>query len=158
MFPRHGQNRMSVMDTVKQSPEDDPYLMIEPHEGLKFYTPVGLGPGLDTCGEGLAAFFNLGFGFVEARSSVTHWNSLGFCFAPHLCSSSTAFFVLTNTKVGPVGAGGAKPEMVLQNLERRDVSQQIAQLGLLGASVGGSREDLCLRELLEVGRYIKQEE
>ncbi|CAE7311987.1 aldo-2 [Symbiodinium natans] len=89
--------------------KDDPYLMIEPHEGLKFYTPVGLGPGLDTCGEGLAAFFNLGFGFVE---------------------------------VGPVGAGGAKPEMVLQNLERRDVSQQIAQLGLLGASVGGSREEL----------------
>ena len=36
-------------------------------EGLKFFTPVGLASGLDCEGEGIEAFFNLGFGFVEAR-------------------------------------------------------------------------------------------
>jgi len=47
--------------------EDDPYLMTEPLEGLRFFTPVGLAPGLDPLGEGIPAFFDLGFGFVEAR-------------------------------------------------------------------------------------------
>ncbi|CAE7020965.1 fba [Symbiodinium sp. KB8] len=92
--------------------KDDPYLVIEPHEGLKFYTPVGLGPGIDTLAQGVPAFLDLGFGFVE---------------------------------VGPVGAGGAKAETVLRNLERRDASHQIAQFGLVGASVGGSEKDPCLR-------------
>ena len=46
-------------------PEDDPYLVMEPLDGLRFFTPVGLAPGLDPLGEGVPAFFDLGFGFVE---------------------------------------------------------------------------------------------
>ena len=46
--------------------QDDPYLVIEPHDGLKFYTPVGLGPGLDASGEAVSGFLDLGFGFLEA--------------------------------------------------------------------------------------------
>lgn len=101
--------------------KDDPYLVIEPHEGLKFYTPVGLGPGIDTLAQGVPAFLDLGFGFVE---------------------------------VGPVGAGGAKAETVLRNLERRDASHQIAQFGLVGASVGGSQEEL-FSILSSLGPYLQ---
>ena len=49
-----------------QTPQDDPYLVTEPLEGLRFFAPVGLAPGLDPLGEGIAAFFDLGFAFVEA--------------------------------------------------------------------------------------------
>eukprot|EP00439_Symbiodinium_sp_Y106_P078689 s699_g17.t1 len=56
--------------------KDDPYLVIEPHEGLKFYTPVGLGPGIDTLAQGVSAFLDLGFGFVEVGPVV--W--IGGCF------------------------------------------------------------------------------
>ena len=38
---------------------------MEPLDGLRFFTPVGLAPGLDPLGEGVPAFFDLGFGFVE---------------------------------------------------------------------------------------------
>mmetsp|Transcript_66474 Transcript_66474/g.171920 ORF Transcript_66474/g.171920 Transcript_66474/m.171920 type:complete len:458 (+) Transcript_66474:61-1434(+) len=45
--------------------KDDPYLIIEPQEGLRFFTPVGLASGFDVGAVGPNAFLNLGFGFVE---------------------------------------------------------------------------------------------
>jgi len=54
----------------KDMDKDDPYLMTEPLEGLRFFTPVGLAPGLDPLGEGIPAFFDLGFGFVEVGPVV----------------------------------------------------------------------------------------
>eukprot|EP00931_Biecheleriopsis_adriatica_P090966 TRINITY_DN64876_c0_g1_i1.p1 TRINITY_DN64876_c0_g1~~TRINITY_DN64876_c0_g1_i1.p1 ORF type:complete len:443 (+),score=119.48 TRINITY_DN64876_c0_g1_i1:57-1385(+) len=50
----------------KDFDKDDPYLVIEPQEGLKFFNPVGLAPGLDKEAVGLSAFFDIGFGFVDA--------------------------------------------------------------------------------------------
>ena len=60
---------LSIVITIHMTnlmfPEDDPYLVMEPLDGLRFFTPVGLAPGLDPLGEGVPAFFDLGFGFVE---------------------------------------------------------------------------------------------
>ena len=56
---------ITIHSTNLMFPEDDPYLVMEPLEGLRFFTPVGLAPGLDPLGEGVPAFFDLGFGFVE---------------------------------------------------------------------------------------------
>ncbi|CAJ1403144.1 unnamed protein product [Effrenium voratum] len=99
--------------------KDDPYLIVEPHEGLRFYTPVGLAPGLDRHGEGLGAFFDLGFGFVE---------------------------------VGPASA--AEAGRLEENLQRRDLSQQIAAFGLLGICITGTREEL-LAQVTRLGPYAQ---
>ncbi|CAK9082360.1 unnamed protein product [Durusdinium trenchii] len=88
--------------------KDDPYLVTEPLEGLRFFAPVGLAPGLDPLGEGITAFFDLGFAFVE---------------------------------VGPVAPGSSESAALAHTLSTRDSSQQIARFGLLGASIGGSKED-----------------
>lgn len=45
--------------------KDDPYMVIEPQDGLKFFTPVGLSAGFDTQGVAANSFFGLGFGFIE---------------------------------------------------------------------------------------------
>lgn len=55
----------------KDFDKDDPYLIVEPQEGLKFFTPVGLASGFDTEGTGLSAFFDLGFGFVDVGPVCT---------------------------------------------------------------------------------------
>lgn len=49
----------------KDYDKDDPYLVIEPEEGLRFMTPVGLAAGFDIGAVAPDAFFDLGFGFVE---------------------------------------------------------------------------------------------
>lgn len=105
----------------KDMDKDDPYLVMEPLEGLRFFTPVGLAPGLDPLGEGVLAFFDLGFGFVE---------------------------------VGPVGPGSSDSDALLHHLSTRDSSQQIAHFGLLGVSIGGTKEEL-LDQLHRLGPHVQ---
>lgn len=59
--------RLASWDMLpKDYDKDDPYLVIEPEgSGLRFMTPVGLGAGFDREAVGIAAFFNLGFGFAD---------------------------------------------------------------------------------------------
>ena len=44
-------------------------------------------------------------------------------------------------KVGPVAPGSSESAALAHTLSTRDSSQQIARFGLLGASIGGSKED-----------------
>jgi len=105
----------------KDMDKDDPYLVMEPLDGLRFFTPVGLAPGLDPLGEGVPAFFDLGFGFVE---------------------------------VGPVVPGSHDSDTLLHHLSTRDSSQQIAHFGLLGVSIGGTKEEL-LDQLRRLGPHVQ---
>ncbi|CAK9074334.1 unnamed protein product [Durusdinium trenchii] len=105
----------------KDMDKDDPYLVTEPLEGLRFFAPVGLAPGLDPLGEGITAFFDLGFAFVE---------------------------------VGPVAPGSSESAALAHTLSTRDSSQQIARFGLLGASIGGSKEEL-LEQISSLGSYVR---
>jgi len=49
----------------KDYEKDDPYLAIEPYEGFRLTTPVGLAPGVDREAAAPNAFMTLGFGLVE---------------------------------------------------------------------------------------------
>ena len=143
--------------------EDDPYLMTEPLEGLRFFTPVGLAPGLDPLGEGIPAFFDLGFGFVEARwwdlgTLGDHWMHILKAFPRNEETARCALFSVINmistnlikcvlkhlhwiVEVGPVLPGSKDSDVLAHQISTRDSSKQIAHFGLLGVCIGGTKQE-----------------
>ncbi|CAE8620675.1 unnamed protein product [Polarella glacialis] len=91
--------------------KDDPYLIIEPQEGLRFMTPVGLAAGIDREAEGLNALFDLGFGFLEVGPVGGEQGADGATVWKHLCERDSSHEV---TQFGLLGAavGGDRAELL----------------------------------------------
>lgn len=91
--------------------KDDPYLVVEIVEGLRFPAPVGLAAGLDRHAVATTALLNLGFGFVEVGPVAAH-----------------------SGKSEATSAGNA----VAQRLQTRDRRGQLVQVGQVGAAIRGA--------------------
>jgi len=95
--------------------KDDAYLVMEPREGLRFMTPVGLAAGFDQDAAGVNGFLNMGFGFVEVGP------------------------------VGGAGVHDAAvlAARISDRLAARDcTTKQFARLGLVGVALGGGCDEL----------------
>eukprot|EP00449_Zooxanthella_nutricula_P058577 CAMPEP_0198570420 /NCGR_PEP_ID=MMETSP1462-20131121/109087_1 /TAXON_ID=1333877 /ORGANISM="Brandtodinium nutriculum, Strain RCC3387" /LENGTH=147 /DNA_ID=CAMNT_0044301539 /DNA_START=60 /DNA_END=499 /DNA_ORIENTATION=+ len=103
---------------AKDYDKDDPYLVVDPQEGLRFIAPIGLAAGFDTEAVGPNAFLNMGFGFVELGPVAD-----------------------------PLGDAAEPMRQRLAARERTSESglAQIVHLGLVGMAVGGDSSNALVR-------------
>eukprot|EP00927_Polykrikos_kofoidii_P058522 TRINITY_DN5307_c0_g1_i1.p1 TRINITY_DN5307_c0_g1~~TRINITY_DN5307_c0_g1_i1.p1 ORF type:complete len:496 (+),score=82.46 TRINITY_DN5307_c0_g1_i1:100-1587(+) len=98
--------------------KDDPYLVLEPFEGYRVSTPVGLGSGFDRDAMAPNGLIGLGFGFVEV-------GPVGFADRGEV-----------------IGRTLGDPTTVRYSLSKRDRSDPLVHVGKVGVSIVGNCKEL----------------